>query len=158
MTLLFEKDVRILRTVKTAWLLPLLLIACGPDAPIGDPAGSNNFDDPDDPGQSGQNSSGPDGATDANGKACTAPRDCPASFVCAYPIASACGAGGRCLPFDTTTCDAGVANACGCDNSAVPLCAPSGYAPKPVSSAGPCDGGVLPQDGASDVATDAVSE
>lgn len=142
--------------MKTAWLLPLLLVAaCGPDKPIGLPAGSNNFDDPDDPGQSGQNSSGPDAAADANGRFCTAARDCPASFVCAYPVADTCGAAGRCLPFDTQTCDAGVA--CGCDNTAVQLCAPSGYAPKPIASTDPCDGGA-PQDAAQDAAQDVVTE
>lgn len=144
--------------MKTAWLLPLLLLACGPDAPIGDPAGSNNYDDPDDPGNSGQNSGAPDAAGDANGRFCTAPRDCPAAFVCAYPVADTCGAAGRCLPFDTNSCaDAGIA--CGCDNTAVPLCAPSGFAPKPIASTSACDGGVVqqdasPQDASQDAAAD----
>jgi hypothetical protein len=137
--------------VRAAYLLPLLFIACGPDTPIGQPAGSNNFDDPDEPGQTGQNSSGPDGGGDANGAPCTAPRDCPAAFVCAYPIADTCGAAGRCMPFDTTTCaDAGLA--CGCDNTPVTLCAPPGYAPKPIASTTECEGG------AGDAATDATSE
>ena len=164
MTLLFEKDVRILGNVKTAWLLPLLLFACGPSAPIGDPAGSNNFDDPDDPGNSGQNSGAPDASGDAVGRFCTAPRDCPATFVCAYPIADTCGASGRCLPFDTTTCG-NAPFACGCDDTAVQLCAPSGFAPKPVASANPCDGGVndaaqdsSQQDAAQDAADDVTGE
>ena len=156
MTLLFQKDVRILGNVKTAWLLPVLLLACGPDTPIGNPAGSNNFDDPDDPGNSGQNSGSPDASGDANGRFCTAPRDCPATFVCAYPVADTCGASGRCLPFDTTKCgDAGVA--CGCDNTAVQLCAPSGYAPKPVASPDACDGGVT-QDASPDASQDASQD
>ncbi len=131
-----------------------MVIACGPGTPIGQPAGSNNFDDPDDPGQSGQNNTAPDGSGDANGQACTAPRDCPATFVCAYPIADTCGASGRCLPFDVNTCgDAGVA--CGCDSTAVVLCAPPGYAPKPIASTSACEGGVAD---ASDDASDAPSE
>jgi hypothetical protein len=138
--------------VKVAYLLPLLLVCCGPDKPIGDPAGSNNFDDPDDPGQSGQNSTGPDASGDASGRFCTAARDCPAVFVCAYPVADTCGAAGRCLPFDTQTCSAGYG--CGCDGTPVRLCAPSGYAPKPVASSSPCDGSAPPVDAASDAATD----
>jgi hypothetical protein len=131
------------------------LIACGPSTPIGDPAGSNNFDDPDDPGNSGQNSGAPDAAGDAVGRFCTAARDCPAAFVCAYPVADTCGASGRCLPFDTNTCGANAPYACGCDGkTAVQLCAPSGFAPKPVVSAGPCDGGAPPQDASQDALTE----
>jgi hypothetical protein len=138
------------------------LIACGPSTPIGDPAGSQNYDDPDDPGNSGDNSSGPDAAGDANGRFCTAARDCPAAFVCAYPVADTCGAAGRCLPFDTSTCDAGVG--CGCDNTAVQLCAPSGYAPKAIASTSPCDAGAPPQDASTqdaapdDAGQDALTE
>jgi hypothetical protein len=154
--LLFEKDVRILRNVKTAWLLPILLIACGPSTPIGDPAGSNNFDDPDDPGNSGQNSGGPDASGDANGRFCTAPRDCPAAFVCAYPITDACGASGRCLPYDTNSCG-NAPFACGCTNTPVQLCAPTGYAPKPVVSGSPCDGSAPPQDASQDVSSQDVT-
>ncbi len=134
--------------MKPAYLLPLLLIACGPDTPIGQPAGSNNFDDPDEPGQSGQNNTAPDASGDANGQACTAARDCPAAFVCAYPIADACGASGRCMPYDTNACgDAGLA--CGCDNTTVQMCAPDGYAPKPIASTGAC---------ASDAGSDALAD
>jgi len=148
------EDLRILRNVKTAWLLPLFLLAtgCGPDKPIGDPAGSNNFDDPDDPGHSGQQSGAPDAGGDAYGRFCTAARDCPAAFVCAYPVADTCGAAGRCLPFDTTTCNAPVA--CGCDNTPVQLCAPSGYAPKPIATTSECEGGVVQQDASDDALTE----
>ena len=128
--------------VKLAWLALLavpavaLAAACA-DQPIGDPAGSNNYDDPDDPGHPGISSGGPDASGDAYGKPCTAPRDCPAAFTCAYSIASACGAAGECLPYDGgAACDAAVA--CGCDQTDVVLCAPEGYAPKPVASASAC--------------------
>ena len=125
--------------MKLAWLLPLVLLlpACGPDKPIGQPAGSNNFDDPDDPGHPGVVSGAPDASGDAYGRACVAARDCPAAFVCAYAVASACTAGGICLPYDGgASCDAGVA--CGCDDTDVVLCAPDGYAPKPVQSTSSC--------------------
>jgi hypothetical protein len=128
-----------------------LLVACGPDKPIGDPAGSNNFDDPDDPGNPGQSKGTPDAGSDANGRFCTAPRDCPSTFVCAYPIADACGASGRCLPYDANTCG-NAPVACGCDNAPVQLCAPSGFSPKPIVTTNACEGGV--QDASQDALTE----
>ena len=132
--------------VKLAWLFALLAVAACDGTPIGQPAGDNNYDDPDDPGNPGIGSGGPDASGDANGRPCTAARDCPAAFVCAYAIANGCQAAGECLPYvmsDTGTCDAGFA--CGCDDAAVQLCAPTGYAPIPVQSATACgaevDGG-----------------
>ena len=129
---------RILRGVKRL-LLSAVILACS-QQPIGTPAGSNNYDDPDDPGSPGMNGGSPEGG-DANGQACVAPRDCPAAFLCAYPVANMCAATGRCIPYTAPTdgCDAAVA--CGCDNSAVQLCAPSGYAPHAVQSTSPCDAG-----------------
>lgn len=122
--------------------------------PIGDPAGSNNFDDPDDPGQTGQNSSGPDASGDANGRACRAARDCPAAYACAYSLAEACGAdGGICIPFNTATCDAAIA--CGCDNTNILLCTANGYsANQPIKEANACN--APPQDAAPDVGADAA--
>ena len=132
--------------MKLAWLFALLAVAACDAQPIGLPAGSNNYDDPDDPGHPGVVSGGPDASGDAYGRPCTAARDCPAAFVCAYAIASGCQAAGQCLPYassDTGTCDAGLG--CGCDDASVQLCAPDGYAPKPVQSANACgatdDGG-----------------
>ena len=129
--------------MKIAWLALLLaapaaaLAAACVDQPIGDPAGSNNYDDPDDPGNPGISSGAPDASGDAYGKPCTAARDCPAAFTCAYSIASACSAAGQCLPYDGgAACDAAVA--CGCDQTDVVLCAPEGFAPKPVASASAC--------------------
>jgi hypothetical protein len=127
-------------------LLLLLALGACTQKPIGDPAGSNNFDDPFDPGQNGINSGTPDASGDAYGRFCVAPRDCPAAFLCAYPVADLCGATGRCLPYtQPDVCDAAVA--CGCDNAPVPMCAPQGYTPHPVRSLGSCDGGVVVEAG-----------
>jgi len=63
-----------------------------------------------------------------------------------------CGASGRCLPYDSSKCGA-APFACGCDNTPVQLCAPSGYAPKPIATTDPCDGGA-PQDASADVVTE----
>ncbi len=123
--------------------------------PIGLPAGSNNYDDPDDPGQSGQNTGGSDGAIDAYGRACLAARDCPADMACSYPIANGCSAQGSCLPYTTVT-GCSTQYACGCDGTNVPMCAPPGYALKPVTSLGACDAGVVTIDAGSD-ANDASS-
>jgi hypothetical protein len=136
--------------MRVASLIVLFLATACTEHPIGDPAGSNNFDDPDDPGQSGQNSSGPDASGDASGRFCVAARDCPAAFVCAYPIADACGASGRCLPYGIA-CDASAA--CGCDGTSVPLCAPAGFAPKPVKSESACN--APPSDAGIDAGSDA---
>jgi hypothetical protein len=133
-----------------AWMA----LACG-DTPIGAPVGDQNYDDPNDPGQTGHNTFAPE-AGDANGKFCVAARDCPATFVCAYSIADACGAAGRCLPY---TAVAGCENnlACACDGTTVDLCAPSGYAAKPVSSVGACDGGSAPDTGTADSGSDGAT-
>lgn len=129
-----------------AWMI----FACS-DTPLGAPVGDQNFDDPNDPGQTGQNNFTPE-AGDAMGKFCVAARDCPAAFVCAYPIADACSASGRCLPYTPV---AGCANnlACACLGTNTTLCAPDGYALVPVAFVGACDGG-----GAVDGAADATSE
>jgi hypothetical protein len=147
-------DSRILHPVKRAFLLCVALVACQ-GTPIGDPAGSNNYDDPDDPGQSGQNV-GNDGGGDAYGRACLGARDCPAAFMCAYPIANMCTATGECLPYAPQVgCDASVA--CACDNTVIGLCAPSGYAPAPVQGVGTCDAGTV-SDAAPEAASDAASD
>lgn len=132
----------------------LVVISCGPTTPIGQPAGDNNYDDPDQPGQEGI-STGSDAAVDANGTPCVAARDCPAAFLCSYALsgdATTCGLKGVCLPYaPPAICEAGVA--CGCDNSEVLLCAPAGYAPAPIQSLGACDGGAA-NDAGSDAASD----
>jgi hypothetical protein len=120
--------------VKLACLLSLLLLTCS-QSKLPDPAGSNNYDDPDDPGN-GMNGTSPEASADANGQPCVAARDCPAAFVCAFPLSDMCTAMGRCLPYDPTGCDAGFG--CGCDDSAVQMCAPSGYAPRPLQSTSAC--------------------
>ncbi len=123
--------------------------------PIGQPAGSNNFDDPDDPGQTGQNSSGPDASGDAWGRSCLAARDCPAAYACAYSLAEGCSAdGGVCVPFDTSTCDASIA--CGCDDTNILLCNANGYsANQPIKAANACN--APPQDAGNDSAADAAT-
>jgi hypothetical protein len=157
----------ILDRVNRALLLFVLLASSCVSHPIGTPAGDNNYDDPDDPGDPGQGNGGPDGSIDAYGQFCVAARDCPAAFVCAYPIADLCGGAGRCLPYDP---DGGCTapNACGCNNTTVQLCAPTGYAPVPIQSQTACDGGTPVMDAADDAvttdaeatdsATDALSE
>jgi hypothetical protein len=113
----------------------LIALACV-QSPIGDPAGDNNYDDPDDPGQTGDNSVYPEGG-DAYGQSCVAARDCPADWLCAFPIANGCAATGRCLPLTATAgCDAMAA--CACSGTTIDLCAPSGYASKQVSTLGAC--------------------
>ena len=132
-------------------ILVLVVIACGPSGPIGQPAGSNNFDDPDQPGQQGVNTGAADAGYDAFGAPCVSARDCPAAFLCSYALADGgnCSPKGVCLPYTPTAgCDASVA--CGCDNSEVLLCAPAGYAPAPVQRLGACDGSVPPSDAGSD--------
>jgi len=130
-------------------------MACS-EQPIGVPAGDNNYDDPDDPGQNGQGNNGPDAAGDASGRFCVAARDCPANFVCAYSIATACGAAGACMPYiPTTQCSSSLA--CGCDGTTTALCAPDGFATKPVSSLGACEAGTS-TDAGSDAATDAATD
>lgn len=131
---------RILCRVKLAYLLALVFTAACADKPIGLPAGSNNYDDPDDPGHPGIGSGGPDASGDAYGRACVAARDCPAAFVCAYDLDAGCAAeGGVCLPYGdggSIECDAAVA--CGCDGTDVMLCAPPGFAPAAVQSSAAC--------------------
>lgn len=154
----------ILAHVRRAFVAFVVFAFACSDKPIGPPAGDNNYDDPDDPGDPGQGSGGPDGSVDAYGQFCVAARDCPAVFVCAYPTADLCGAAGRCLPYDGGC--AGASVACGCTNVPVALCAPEGYAPEPVQSLSPCDGGVNEtdasdggvNDAAADDAGDAASE
>jgi len=135
-----------------------MVLACG-DTPIGAPVGDQNYDDPSDPGQTGQNNYAPE-AGDANGRACVSARDCPATFVCAYPIADACGATGRCLPYTPVAgCDSDLA--CACDGTTVSLCAPSGYAAQPVAAIGSCDGGgadASSSDASADASADAAAE
>jgi hypothetical protein len=135
--------------------LVVVALACS-DKPIGPPAGDNNYDDPDDPGDPGQGSGGPDGAVDAYGQFCVAARDCPAVFVCAYPIADMCGAAGRCLPYAPDGGCEGAGIACGCTNMPVVLCAPEGYAPAPVQSVGACDAGTV--DAGSDASDGATTD
>jgi len=148
--------------VRLAYLLALIVVGGCSESTIGQPAGDNNYDDPDDPGNPGENSSAPDASGDAYGRFCVAARDCPADMVCAYPIADLCGAAGRCLPYDASDvgCDAGLA--CGCDGTEVAMCAPEGYAPKPISSTSPCDGGVpdasTPDASTNDASTDDAGE
>jgi hypothetical protein len=144
--------------VKRVFIFAFALIAACVEHPIGDPAGDQNYDDPDDPGTPGENSGGPDASGDAVGRACVAARDCPATMVCAYSIGSGCAAdGGVCLPFDggsdPLNCDASLA--CGCDGTEVMLCAPNGYSPeKPVKSSNACN---APEDaGTNDATTDAA--
>ena len=136
-----------------AWMA----LACS-NTPIGAPVGDQNFDDPSDPGQTGQNNVAPE-AGDANGRPCLSARDCPATFVCAYPIAAACGAAGVCLPYTPVAgCDSNLA--CACDGTTVNLCAPPGYATTPVASAGACDGGTdaSTADAGADGSADAAAE
>ena len=134
-----------------------MVLACG-DTPIGAPVGDQNYDDPNDPGRSGQNNVAPE-AGDANGRACISARDCPVAFVCAYPVADACGATGRCLPYAT---DAGCSDlACACDGTTVSLCAPPGYATQPVVALGSCDGGgtdASSSDASAEASADAAAE
>lgn len=100
--------------------------------PIGEPAGDENYDDPDDPGNTGQKVFMPE-AGDAVGKACVAARDCPAAFLCSYPIDGGCEAPGQCLPFTAAPgCDASFM--CACDNTIVDTCAPAGYASKQIAT------------------------
>lgn len=132
---------RILPAVKTPFVLALSLAAMGCNqAPIGTPAGDNNYDDPDDPGQQGIGTNSDSGVPDAYGKTCVAARDCPAAFLCSYPTAEdagLCSATGQCFPYTMTSgCDASVA--CGCSDVEVPLCAPPGFAPSPIQSMGAC--------------------
>jgi hypothetical protein len=141
--------------VRLASLVALFVVGACTQQPIGLPAGSNNYDDPDDPGHPGIASGAPDASGDAYGRFCVSARDCPAAFVCAYAIADSCGAVGQCLPYTGyVTCDAGTA--CGCDGTDVLLCAPDGYAPnQAVQSTSPC---AVTPDAGSDAATDAASE
>jgi hypothetical protein len=156
-------DVRILVVVRLASLLALIIVAGCTQAPIGQPAGSNNYDDPYDPGNPGQNSSGPpDAGGDASGRFCVAARDCPATMVCAYPVADLCGAAGRCLPYDASPSGCTAPVACGCDGTNVPMCAPDGYAPnQAIASTSPCDAGApdaTPPDAAADAADDGSTD
>ena len=126
---------------------------------IGDPAGSNNYDDPDDPGNPGVTSGAPDATGDAYGRFCIAARDCPATMVCAYPIADTCGAAGRCLPYVSSPAGCDASLACACDGTEVAMCAPDGYAPnKAIASTAPCDGGVVVEAGAPDAPDDVATE
>jgi hypothetical protein len=126
-----------------AWLVPLaacLGVANCVDQPIGDPAGSNNYDDPDDPGTPGVVSSAPDAAGDASGRPCLGARDCPAVYLCAYPIDAGCDASGRCILNEAAPgCDTDYA--CACDDTVINMCAPEGYASAPIISIGACGAG-----------------
>jgi len=145
--------------VRLASLLALIVVAGCNESVIGEPAGSNNYDDPDDPGNPGISSGAPDASGDAYGRFCVAARDCPATMVCAYPVADGCGASGRCLPYDASPAGCNAPLACGCDGTEVPMCAPDGYAPnKAVASTSPCDGGAPPQDADAPDADDAGAD
>jgi hypothetical protein len=124
-----------------------LLVMCSWQ-PIGEPAGDENYDDPNDPGQSGQSVFVPE-AGDAVGKSCVAPRDCPADFLCSYPVDGGCEAPGRCLPFTPAPgCDASFV--CACGGSIIDLCAPAGYASKQVATDVDCGIAPISEAGADD--------
>jgi len=143
--------------VKRVLAFSIALLAACVEHPIGDPAGDQNYDDPDDPGSTGDNNSAPDASGDAAGRFCVAARDCPSTMVCAYSIATGCSAdGGICLPFDggsdPQNCNAPLA--CGCDGTNVMLCAPAGYSPEtPVASTNACN--APPNDAGDDASDDA---
>jgi hypothetical protein len=130
-----------------------MVIACS-EQPIGAPVGDQNFDDPNDPGQVGNANFAPE-AGDANGRFCVAARDCPAVFVCAYPIADVCGAVGHCMPYTPVAgCESNFA--CACDGTDITLCAPAGFATQPVATLGACDGGSVPDATVNDASDDAA--
>ncbi len=113
-----------------------LLLACS-DTTLPPPTSDKNYDDPYDPGSSSGNGVFPEGGGDANGRFCTADRDCPDTHRCVFAVDKGCGAAGECQPYTQVSgCEANVA--CGCDGKTVPLCAPEGYAPRPVASSGAC--------------------
>jgi hypothetical protein len=127
------------------------VVACS-NGSLKPPVSDKNFDDPDDPNKSGEvvvpDASG-DGSflLDGSGKACTKQEDCAAPLRCIFPIALGCGATGSCALYaDAAGC--GAKTACACDGTVVSLCAPDGYAPKPVGGA--CTDAAAAHDAAAD--------
>jgi hypothetical protein len=132
-----------------------LVAACGSGA-LKPPGSDKNFDDPDDPTNPGEvvvpDASG-DGnfVFDGSGKACTKQEDCAAPLRCIFPKALGCGATGTCALYtDPAGCQS--RTACACDGTMVTLCAPDGYAPKPVG--GSCTDAAPPDDAATDGPTE----
>ncbi len=144
-----------------------LLWACSSDVAYKAPKSDGQFDDGEGSGGPGSQGTRPDASGDAQGRACVANRDCPASHRCVFAVGGGCSAQGACMLYAPTPgCDAIVA--CGCNNKDVGLCAPSGYSPAPISRSGSCNGPDASagdsstttdaQGGASDSSSDAPSD
>jgi|GEM_PF-5145618 len=116
--------------------------ACGGSGAAPAPKSDTQFDDGEDPGSGPPNRGNrPDASGDAQGRTCTADRDCPASHKCSYAIGAGCASIGMgvCRTY-TAPANCTTSVACSCDPAPrdVPLCTPPGFAPVPVSRVGSC--------------------
>lgn len=108
----------------------------------------------------GSNDGGTDGTTSETGaNTCTSDVDCSKSGDhCYFPITGGCSSVGTCITYSQpASCTPNVA--CGCDNTTISVCAPTGYVTFPAKASGACidDGGTdaPATDGATDATDDA---